>query len=478
MVVGLVAAGLLLVGAAVVALLAAGGVRVRSVSPADDAASVPVTAPIQIAFSEPMDPASVQAHLRIEPETRGTATADGRQVAWQPAGAWAPDTTYTVTLEAGAAAEAGGQTLAEGETWRFRTRPAHLLYLGRSTADVEIRQLYLASLNGSAPEALTGEPYGVWDYAVQPRGEAVVYSALREDGGSDLWRLDLHTTSSGNAEGERPTAGKPRQILACPGAACLAPVWSPDGRQIAYERRDIFAGAPNLDPQAGRLWLLDVETEKSEPLFEYDVPLHSAAWAPDSRHLAYVSPLVPAVEVLDLESGDIRPFPNEWGTQPAWLPAAAGDEATVVASDLALVEEPEEALVVHLFELNPATGQATDLSAAGISSILVKDTGPAPSPGGGWIAFSRQSFEPVQSTAGRQVWLMRPTGSEAYSLVRDPAGDLFGLAWRPDGGALAYLRVDVTAGPQAQPQVGVWILNLRSRRSEHVADGVMARWLP
>jgi hypothetical protein len=462
---GVFLAALLAVAAAAIVLLPR--VRVLSVTPAAEA-DVPVTAPLQIAFSVPMDPASVQAHLRIEPETSGSATVDGRRFVWRPDTAWAPGIAYTVTLQAGAAS-AAGRTLIRGQTWSFRTRAPGLLYLGRSAGAAGIRQIYVAALDDSMPMPITAAPYGVWDLAVHPQGQAVVYSALREDGGSDLWLLEL--------DGRTPDT-QPHQLLACPEAACLAPAWSPDSRQIAYERRDIFAGAPNLDPQAGRLWLLDVASEKTSALFEYDVPLHSAAWAPDSRRLAYVSPLAPGIEVLDLVSGEITPFPNEWGTAPVWSPGTvASGEDELVVPDLALLDEPQEALVVHLFGLDLDSRQPTNLTAPG-DVLLVKDTGPAWSPGGGWIAFSRQSFEADTWTSGRQIWLMRPGGAEAYAVIGDPGADLFGLAWRPDGGALAYLRVDVSAGPQTEPQVGIWLYDFGQKRSSYVADGVMARWLP
>lgn len=471
-------------------------VRLVRFSPAGGlagAAAVPITAPLRLTFSTPMDPASVRAHLHLEPETPLRVVAAGRDIVFQPAAGLAPGTTYTVTLDPGAAGLRGA-ALGRGGHWQFRTRPPALLYLtwpAQDTLDASgsrgPAQIYVAALDGSPPRSLTAEPGGVWDFAADPLGSRVVYSAVRDDAGTDLWLLSL--------DADRRVT-KTSRLLACPGEACLAPAWSADGRHLAFERRELLADGPNLDPKAGHIWLLDVETGRDRPLFDYDVPLHSPVWSPalesvtgaaergslsgiGSAALAYVSPLVPAIEVLDLATDDIVPIPNEWGAAPVWSP----DGRSLVLPDLALLDEPE-ALVVHLFQVDIsqtlAAGEAANLTASAGDQLLVKDTGPAWSPGGGWIAFGRQSFEGEQWTPGRQIWLMRPGASagEAYSLVRQPLDDLFGLVWRPDGGALAYLSTDLSEGVQVQPKVEVWLFDFETRRSTLVAAGVLARWLP
>jgi Tol biopolymer transport system component len=347
----------------------------------------------------------------------------------------------------------GGSALPSGS--RISSRASQLLYLGWPDPGAEIRQLYLASLDGSLPRQLTDQVGGVWDYAVHPQGEGIVYSVLRDDGGSDLWYMDHDGANQ-------------RLLLACPEAACLAPAWSPDGRQLAYERRDVQASAPNLDPKAGRIWLFDLQRGKERPLFDYDVPLHSPAWAPQGERLAFVSPLLPGVEVYDLDSGDLKQVPNEWGSPPAWSP----DAADLVLPELIVAGEQ---FVVHLFRVHPADGQVTDISG---SQKLVRDLSPAWSPAGDWIAFGRQFLDDERRTAGRQMWLTRPDGGEADSLLSEPMGDLFAFAWRPDGGALAYLRTDLSEGPQPVPDVSVWVLDLQGKPVLVAERGVMPKWLP
>jgi Tol biopolymer transport system component len=448
-----------LVAAAAVAVLlilpGVAGVRVVGVSPADGEEDVPITAPIRLRFSQPMDPDSVGENLRIEPEVLGRLAWDGKEATFWPQSGLAPDTAYRVTVGAGATGE-GGRPMGEAHTVQFRTRTPQLLYLGRSEPGAEVRQLFVAPLDGGSLRQLTDQAGGVWDCAVHPQGEEIVYSVLREDGGSDLWRMD------------RDGAGQ-ELYLACPEAACLNPAWSADGRQLAYERRDIWADAPNLDPKAGRVWLRDVEEGEDRPLFDYDVPLHSPVWAPQGERLAMVSPMLPGFEVYDLETDELEQFGNEWGAAPVWSP----DGSQIAIAELLLAGE---SLVVRLVVVDVESGEMLDISG---DDDFVKDVSPAWSPGGGWIAYGRQFLDEERWTPGRQIWLVRPDGSEAYALLEEPMGDHFSFAWRPDGAALAYVRNDQSEGPQPLPDVSIWVYDLVERAPVPVApEGVLPKWLP
>ncbi len=447
--------------ALVVLLVAPAGLRVTSVLPVAGDRQTAITAPLRITFSEDMDSESVEAHLRVEPETPGRLLVEGQQVSFWPWPAWAPGDVYTVTIEAGMAA-AGGRVLAQDRTWSFLTRNPGLLYLARpgsALSDDEGRQLYVTTPGDAgaiAGRQLTAHPGGVWDYAVHPQGDAIVYSVLRDDGGSDLWRMDRDGSDQ-------------RLLLACPDMACLRPAWSPDGRLLAYEQRDIGAGAPNLDPKAGRLWLLELERDSRRPLFDYEVPLHSPLWAPQGERLAYLSPLAAGVEILDLPSEELFQFGNEWGGMPTWSP----DGRELALSELMLAGE---SLVVRLLRIDVARGELLDISG---EEEMVQDTSPAWSPGGGWIAFGRQFLDDERWTPGRQIWLTRPDGSEAYPLLEEAMADHFAFAWRPDGGALAYMRNDLSAGPLPVPDVEAWVLDLIAREPFLVAEGAVSPcWLP
>jgi Tol biopolymer transport system component len=441
--------------AAIVLATAAVGVRIVDCSLVDGAQDLPITAPIRFTFSQAMEPASVDAHFYIEPEVEGALRWHGRELVFQPEAAWAPDVSYKVTLLAGASSQ-DGRTLQQDHTWSFRTRAPELLYLGRVQPGAMQRQIFLVPSDGGAPRQLTHHPAGAWDFAVHPQGERITFSVEREDGGSDLWLMDRD-------------GGNQRLLLACPAMTCLAPAWSPDGRLLAYEKRRVRNEGPDLDPEASRIWLLDLETGEERRLFDYDVALHAPAWAPTGQRLAYLSPLLSGFEIYDLPSGELWQFPSEWGAAPAWAP----DGHQLVLSEMSFAGE---AIAARLLRIDLASESASPLGAA---DELYRDDSPAWSPAGTWIAFGRQFIDPERRMPGRQLWLVRPDGLDAHPLVAEPMADLYGFAWRPDGAALAYLQVDLSQGFQPVPDVSVWVYDLERDRPRKVADdGVMPRWLP
>ena len=57
--------------------------------------------------------------------------------------------------------------------------------------------------------------------------------------------------------------------------------------------------------------------------------------------------------------------------------------------------------------------------------------------------------------------------------------DHFAFAWRPDGSVLAFVRSDLSEGPQLVPEVSVWLFDFSEGKPAFVADeGVLPGWLP
>jgi hypothetical protein len=102
--------------------------RVLGVAPASAARLVAPRATLALTLSQPLDIASLRATLAFSPTIAGQLAAtplpDGGQlITLQPSADLAPSTTYSVTLQAGAAPTVGNLPLLQPFTWRFTTAP-------------------------------------------------------------------------------------------------------------------------------------------------------------------------------------------------------------------------------------------------------------------------------------------------------------------------------------------------------------------
>lgn len=321
-------------------------------------------------------------------------------------------------------------------------------------------QLYRQDTPDSAPRLVSGQPAGdVLDFAAAPDGRRVVYTVTDDVGGA----LRIVDNDGDND----------RQLLACPGAECSGPAWSPDGSRLVYERRPHDAAGGLGSP---RLYWLDPVDGATLPLVADEVIGYGARFSPDGVWLSYVSPADEGVVLYRLADGRQRLLSSRVGRPAAFSP----DSAQVIVSDLTLdgnstapdgdVLAPiQESSRVYLYRVVLAEEGRQRLSA----DLPVDDSAPAWSPDGAWVAFGRAAAD---AASGRQLWLMRPDGHEVRALTAAP--DLFHgpPAWSPDGTALLYQRFDLS-DPAAVPEV--WTMNLDDGTETLVAPGgYLPAWLP
>lgn len=421
------------------------GVRVVRVNPPDGATGISSQTAVRITFDQEMADAELDnSLLTLSPPVTGTVRLEGATLSFLPATPLTPETDYTVTLRADLESKES-RPLLEPITWQFRTGESRILYIAPD--EEERDQVAVISIKGGNPLRLTEEPAFVWNHTVSPDGQTVVYAALRENNGSDLWAI-------------RPDGTQHRQLLACPNAICSDPAWSPDGRRLVYEKREVpHAGDTPAPP---RLWWLDSTTGETARVFQDGQQLgHSPRWSPDGQWLSFVSPGETGVRVYNLKDGRSYLIPSRMGEPAAWSP----DSEAVLVTEVVL---HGERVAVHLFRADLDSGEVIDLN----GEAEVEVDSPAWSPDGEWIAYTRKVSRVAM---GRQIWLMRSDGSQARPLTTELEIDHGPPAWSPDGRYLLFQRFFLK-DPSAQPEI--WVLEIATGKLRQVvAPGSQPRWL-
>jgi TolB protein len=328
--------------------------------------------------------------------------------------------------------------------------------------DADRIQLFFTGVRSSDSVQLTQSPTDILEFAISPQGNIIAFVTRQENGGTTLYLLDWNGRIATNQ----------RQILACPETTCNRLVWAPDGRRLIYERR------PLATPNVPVLWWLDTQTGETVTVLEdAGEASASASLSPDGQWLAYASPRNERLVVYHFGDGRHFELPNTLGSTAVWHP----DSTRFLINDQDLVilhgdegedheqhtHEYQEA--IHLFAVDVSTQERTTLNQAG----NVDNGNAAWSPDGAWIAFGRKL---IRTPTGRQLWLMRPDGSEARPLTDNLVIHHGPPHWSPDGRYLLFQQVN-TSETDRRPTI--WLMNIHSgERLQIVPSGTLPAWLP
>lgn len=315
--------------------------------------------------------------------------------------------------------------------------------------------------NPESQTQLTFSEYGIFDYDFSPDGRWLAFAEKDTEGVATLRLLDIPTN-------------RVIEVVDCfaLNAYCTTPVFSPDGKLLAYQRSEALNDRYGLS----RIWLVDMTTPSydTQPLIaDTQVVGHSPVWSQDGNTLAFYSADTTQQGIL------IYNFVSreDDGVQLRFIPSSHGSMGTVSPNGQEIIF-PEivkrgDQLFTHL--------RIADLLDKEFSAFTDPE-GPTDdvvaqwSPNGAMVAISRR-YTDDRWTMGHQLYLRSSEAEDEDRLTEIDFNEKYQTSyfrWNADGSRLVMQRFpllneDGTANRDARPEI--WVYDLETETATKLISG-------
>ncbi|ESA36755.1 hypothetical protein N836_05825 [Leptolyngbya sp. Heron Island J] len=326
---------LAIVISAMVLLGGPAAVRVRNFTWKDRQIGATDTA-FLLTFSRPMDQASVEQNLTIDPPLPGRFSWAGRRMAYTldlPA-PYGNEFTVNLTQARDRFSGPTGTFVPFEET--FQTRERAFAYIGMEGENQGRLMLY--SLSDQSKTALTPEGWTVMDYRPYSQGNRILFAAI-ETGQTNQQDQRLYTVTTGIGDSSSAESGQIETILDSDDYQNLKFDLSPDGETIVVQRVN------RNNPGDFGPWVVSQEQEprrlETEPGGDFMV-------APDSQSLLLQqgegTAIIALNDAQDEQSGETLDFLPQYG-----LVMDVADNGSAAAMVSFNQDDPEKRYTQTLF---------------------------------------------------------------------------------------------------------------------------------
>jgi len=225
------------------------------------------------------------------------------------------------------------------------------------------------------------------------------------------------------------------------------PVWSPDGKRIAYQ-------SSNLG-----LWIVDIATRTTREIFPVEKGYEATgfAWSPNGQKIAFLNKVAslggtPEMLVVNTDSTgkavQLIPQAGYYFGGAVWSPDGKRILYGSSAGDYTGPEIPG-----NLWMMNADGSHQVQLT----KDVQIVEA--SLSPEGAWVAFSGTRYyeEPGYPY---DLWLISSNGGRLQRLTQDPVSDHYPY-WSPDGTQIIFQRAEQ----------GIWTINLSNGNLKQAYPG-------
>jgi Tol biopolymer transport system component len=404
-------------------------------------------------FSRPVKSDLVESLWQTAPQLSSKGKwewLDNQHVRWYSVEPLPSDQKVTLQFTPGRVGE-NGEQIDHAVQWDVVVRSPRIIVVRHDGTGQELFTYGMEA--GSSEYQLTQTQGRVYDYQHSPDGESVVFSAINDQKGIDLWIVQRDGSNQ-------------HKLLDCGADRCTTPAWSPISQELAYTREG--AGLdPNGPKGVPRIWILNIQSGQTSPLFtDLQKIGYGPKWSPDGQWLSIWNGSQGGIEVVNRETGNTFLLESASGDAGTWT-----QNSQFLYYDNTVVGETSFHNVVLRADISNQT--VSTILGGNVEGGGLSVSNPVTSPTDKWVAVTIQ--ENVQ-IPGRELFLLFPDSKDGISISDDLSRIPGFYSWTPDGNRLVY-QLDVLGGKEND--VEIWVWERKKGKSIRITTGGRSpQWLP